>query len=960
MPESDKILVEQIRAGDRELFGDLVERYTPLVHGVILEKIRRPDEVEDLVQETFTRAYQELSRLRDPARFGPWVARMAANRAVDWLQQQQSRHRAEEKGHFLALERRVAQPDELFESREATTVLWEALDRLAPEYRRIVVLYHLEGCTLGEIARFLGMSRATVQWRLYRARGRLQRELDDLFGQEVGSRFRRQRVRQKVMSCLPLVPFFRPPPPTWTVVWTRRLLLRLGAAGLLVPIGLGLSSRLEPPSTEGIRVRLEQVDLPEVSVQLEPQRPRAGESVRIEAVGPHLPQGETAFLHYTTNLDEPRDQVVEMRKEEGVWSTAFEIPAAATNVFFYVSADPAPLLFGRDLDTQTWRKHLQRYTQALRVHDVYGRAVRGTESALGRWKSILGQPTKEVLAHYDRELVLYPDHFEVYPDRWGVMKFQMEDLAAGHVRIQKEKAALQTRYPDDAEISWMILEDDRDVEALHTFARRFPDHKQAAAAAYRATFRPRGDLEKRTAALEQFLQNFPRSSYVDDAYRDLLYMFDKIDRARGQRLADSLISRQLVPYFDLKVERATRRESWVGPYEGALPEARAYTLRFKWYIEEGDRARALELARRLVHSGLQDPIPYVLVGRQLVEADSTRALGLEVLEAGRPWTDLDYMLTLPLFTVPSTGTIRMQDLGRSWRKQEALEWRINCLQALGVSYLDSGDCTEAVPFLREAVQLQGEYTLTAPDDRIYLQLARAGECAGDWDAAVDAYLQAVQRYYHYPEAEAALERLYLQRYGDRSLLHERLATAWVAAPDFHAVDAHGDSLRLSALRGRVVLLLWDAGSDIWLENGLEQLTSWYRCFEPRGLEILFMTSAQTISYSNDGSPPIRHRDTITALARERNDPFRMLFVDGETRRKYDKTPNKRPLFLVDRSGRLRLRQERIGPFDREGEEYDRIVVAKIEELLKEAPHETDADARMTNADISTKTGGTQK
>ena len=47
MPESDKILVEQIRAGDRELFGDLVERYTPLVHGVILEKIRRPDEVEE-------------------------------------------------------------------------------------------------------------------------------------------------------------------------------------------------------------------------------------------------------------------------------------------------------------------------------------------------------------------------------------------------------------------------------------------------------------------------------------------------------------------------------------------------------------------------------------------------------------------------------------------------------------------------------------------------------------------------------------------------------------------------------------------------------------------------------------------------------------------------------------------------------------------------------------------------
>ena len=75
----------QTLAGDSEALGQLIERYNRLVHGVILHKLRKSNEVEDIVQDVFCKAYQELPDLREPEKFAPWLARMAANQAQVWL-----------------------------------------------------------------------------------------------------------------------------------------------------------------------------------------------------------------------------------------------------------------------------------------------------------------------------------------------------------------------------------------------------------------------------------------------------------------------------------------------------------------------------------------------------------------------------------------------------------------------------------------------------------------------------------------------------------------------------------------------------------------------------------------------------------------------------------------------------------------------------------------------------------
>ena len=230
MAEKDAALVKKVLSGDRNAFGDLVEHYAALVHGIVLEKIRRPDEVEDLVQETFSRAYERLPSLNKPSRFGPWVARIASNTAVNWLEHRQAQRRAETTNQMLSLSQSVRRPDQDFEEDEIAAVLWEALDRLPPDYRRIVVLHYLEGCTQKNIARFLDMPLPTVRWRLYRAWDKLRKELGGVLGQEVGYRFRNQRhLREKVMAGLPAMAFFHfsRPEGLWPV-WFRRALTFLG------------------------------------------------------------------------------------------------------------------------------------------------------------------------------------------------------------------------------------------------------------------------------------------------------------------------------------------------------------------------------------------------------------------------------------------------------------------------------------------------------------------------------------------------------------------------------------------------------------------------------------------------------------------------------------------------------------------------------------------------------------
>src|SRR5689334_13266311 len=76
-------IVERVMSGDAEAFGELYKMYAPMVHGIILSRVRR-DEVDDIVQEVFLSAYKNLNSLRDRSEVGAWLAMIARNRAAEF------------------------------------------------------------------------------------------------------------------------------------------------------------------------------------------------------------------------------------------------------------------------------------------------------------------------------------------------------------------------------------------------------------------------------------------------------------------------------------------------------------------------------------------------------------------------------------------------------------------------------------------------------------------------------------------------------------------------------------------------------------------------------------------------------------------------------------------------------------------------------------------------------------
>lgn len=148
-------LVRAVLAGERDRYARLYEMYAPMVHGILLARVPR-DEVDDLVQDIFLHALRKLHTLRDAAAFGPWIAMMTRNRAMDFYRS--SRETVE-----ITEQMAVAKTP----NRTAREVLG-LIQQLPDAYRETLVLRFVEGMTGPEIASRTGLTPASVRVNLHR------------------------------------------------------------------------------------------------------------------------------------------------------------------------------------------------------------------------------------------------------------------------------------------------------------------------------------------------------------------------------------------------------------------------------------------------------------------------------------------------------------------------------------------------------------------------------------------------------------------------------------------------------------------------------------------------------------------------------------------------------------------------------------------------------------------------
>jgi RNA polymerase sigma-70 factor, ECF subfamily len=184
MEGSDSAAVARARAGDREAFRTLVDRHSRNVFRLAFRMTGNEEDAEDVVQETFLKAYRSLPRFAGRSEFSTWLHRIAANCAVDLLRRRLPREARTRPIEAEALEAAASQPtpERAFLGSELRERVSRSLDRLTAMERAAFVLRHFEGRTIAEIGETLGVRRGAARNCVFRAVSKLRRELAPLAG----------------------------------------------------------------------------------------------------------------------------------------------------------------------------------------------------------------------------------------------------------------------------------------------------------------------------------------------------------------------------------------------------------------------------------------------------------------------------------------------------------------------------------------------------------------------------------------------------------------------------------------------------------------------------------------------------------------------------------------------------------------------------------------------------------
>ncbi len=168
---SDRVLVDAVVAGDKAAFAELVRRYEPVARAAVVAILHDTDLAQDVLQEAFLRAYENLGKLADRSRFGPWVLKIARRQA---LRTRRRRRVVEVTLEPNALEAAAASNGRLDDDSQA---LLEAVAQLPDHEQVVVVLHYFQAHNVETIAQLTGRSSGTVTKQLSRARRRLKQWL---------------------------------------------------------------------------------------------------------------------------------------------------------------------------------------------------------------------------------------------------------------------------------------------------------------------------------------------------------------------------------------------------------------------------------------------------------------------------------------------------------------------------------------------------------------------------------------------------------------------------------------------------------------------------------------------------------------------------------------------------------------------------------------------------------------
>lgn len=176
----DRELVRLSQNGTEAAFEELVRRHQQRVFALVAGILHRPDDVEDVAQQVFLKAYLGIKRFDQRAAFSTWLYKIAVNECWDYLRKRKVRplvYEADLSEEQVSRLDGIVSSDRPPESASARTETREILERMLgalPEQdQQLLILKEIEGFSVQELAEILGLNVNTVKVRLFRARGRI-------------------------------------------------------------------------------------------------------------------------------------------------------------------------------------------------------------------------------------------------------------------------------------------------------------------------------------------------------------------------------------------------------------------------------------------------------------------------------------------------------------------------------------------------------------------------------------------------------------------------------------------------------------------------------------------------------------------------------------------------------------------------------------------------------------------
>ncbi len=195
--ECDQLLVERVQAGEKQAFDLLVAKYQRRLMRLLSRIVHDPAEAEDVVQETFIRAYRALRHFRGDSAFFTWLYRIGINTAKNFLVMQARRTPTSsdavagqgevfDDGEYL---RELNTPESVLASKQIAQTVNAAMDALPVDLRTAIALREIEGLSYAEISAIMACPIGTVRSRIFRAREVIAEKLQPLLDVPIDKRW---------------------------------------------------------------------------------------------------------------------------------------------------------------------------------------------------------------------------------------------------------------------------------------------------------------------------------------------------------------------------------------------------------------------------------------------------------------------------------------------------------------------------------------------------------------------------------------------------------------------------------------------------------------------------------------------------------------------------------------------------------------------------------------------------